>query len=293
MNKFYHKFEAPYNFDFSLTDYYSQHLHSISFVYLPPYKEDAINTRTIYENSKKGSIGYTPNSRREYIKHLSYFKKNKIDFCILWQDKKPIKHETIKFYQDFGVTGFVVADDTNASVIKSYNEDFLLISSITRKLTYNDLLCKDFLNYDYIVLFFPFTRAIEALKSLNSLKEKLVIMPNTICFTDCFATHHWFPVREKLKHDSICYGPDNMDKCCFIYPEYLYLFDDFIGGYKLQGREYTTNDIMKNAASFFNRCSSENLIEPETDFDLKRRISEMNAYNYYNLKSNDVMFSEV
>jgi hypothetical protein len=256
---------------------------------LPPFKEDAINTRTVIENPNRGTIGYMPNTRKEYTKHLSYIKQKGLNLCVLWQDIKPIDIEVMRFYQDVGVNGFVVANDLNASIIKSYDKNLLVISSITRKLLFDDLLDKDFGCFDGIVLFFPFTRGLNAIKELIHIKEKLILMPNTVCFTDCFATHHWFPKNKELKQDDFCFAPNNIDKCCFIYPEYLYLFDNYIGGYKLQGREYPTKEIIKTAEAYFNRSSKNNFLESAIDDQLRKLISEMGLSAYYNTKSNDII----
>ena len=283
------KFEVPYNFDFSLIDFYANYRAMISFVYLPPFKSDAINTRTIIENPYKGSIGYVPDVREEYIEHLIYIKEKALEFYILWQDSKPIEPEIIRFYQNYGVSGFVVGNDQNASIIRNYDKNLRLIASITMKLTFHELLRKDFNNFDSVILFFPFTRSLNAIKKLNHIREKLVLMPNTICYTDCYAVHHWFPENNELRPEDRCLARENIDKCCFIYPEHLYLFDDYLGGYKLQGREYPTLEMMKNAEAYFNRSSPGSFLEPAIDVQLKKLISEKGLSAYYNTKSDEII----
>ena len=104
MNNLVKKFEVPYNFDFKLIDFYSLHSSMISFVYLPPFKSDAINTRTIIENPSTGLPWlYARYTREEYIDHLKYLQQKDLKFCILWQDNKNIEPEIIRFYQKFGV----------------------------------------------------------------------------------------------------------------------------------------------------------------------------------------------
>lgn len=289
MNNLVKKFEVPYNFDFKLIDFYSLHSSMISFVYLPPFKSDAINTRTIIENPAKGSLGYMPDTREEYIEHLKYLQQKGLNFCILWQDNKSIEPEILRFYQNFGVNGFVVGNEQNASIIKKHDKTLLLVASITMKLDLNDLLTRDFSIYDSVVLFFPFTRGLNAIKKLSHIKEKLVLMPNTVCFTDCYARHHWFPKNNELGQDDRCLARENIDKCCFIYPEHLYLFDDFVGSYKLQGREYPTFEIILNAEAYFSRTPGNSFIEPFIDEQLKTLISEKGLLTYYNTKSDEII----
>lgn len=289
MNRPQKKFEVPYNFDFSLIDFYAGHKSMISFVYLPPFKEDAIHTRTVMENSNKGSLGYMPDSRAEYTEHLSYIQNKGLEFYVLWQDNKMIEPDVIRFYQDLGARGFVVGNDKNASLIRKYDKSLRLIASITMKLTFYDILNKDFSDYESVILFFPFTRALNAIKKLSHIKEKLIVMPNTICYTDCYAVHHWFPKNNELQPLDRCLARENLDKCCFIYPEHLYLFDDYVGGYKLQGREYPTLEIIKNAEAYFSRNGYDKFIEPAVDKKLNKMIAEKGLEEYYNTKSDDVI----
>lgn len=291
MNSLVKKFEVPYNFDSSLVDFYTRYRSIISFIYLPPFKADAINARTLIENPNKGAIGYMPDTRDEYIEHLIYIQQKGLECYILWQDNKSIEPENIRFYQNFGVNGFVVGNEQNASIIKTVDKNLRLIASITMKLTFNDLLYRDFSYFDGIVLFFPFTRSLNAIKKLSHIKEKLVLMPNTICYTDCAAIHHWFPKNNELRPEDRCMAWDNIDKCCLIYPEHLCMFDDYVGGYKLQGRDYPTFEIIKNAEAYFYRSSSNNFLDSYIDEQLKKLISEQGLLAYYNIKSNEITAS--
>ena len=284
-------FEVPYNFDYSLIDFYARHGSMISFIYLPPFKKDAINTRTLIENPVRGSLGYMPDTREEYIDHLKYIQQKGLKYCVLWQVNDNITAETIRFYENFGVSGFVVSSEQNASVIKNYDKNLLLIASITMKLSFNELLNKDFSNFDGVVLFFPFTRALNAIKKLGHIKDKLVLMPNTTCWTDCPAVHHWFPKNNELREEDRCLAPCNLEKSCLIYPEHLYLFDQYVGGYKLQGREYPTYEIINNAEAYFDRSSSHNFLDHYVDKQIKNLISEKGLPDYYDIKTNEMILS--
>jgi len=285
MNSILKRFEVPYNFDFSLIDFYYRHRSMISFVYLPPFKSDAINTRTIIENPNRGSLGYMPDTRDEYIEHLNYIRQKGLEFRILWQDNKNIEPEIIRFYVKFGACGFVVGNDRNASLIRKYDKNLALTASITMKLTFNDLLNSDFSNFDSVVLFFPFTRSIYAIKKLCHIREKLILMPNTLCWTGCPAVHHWFPKNSEPGEEDHCLARSNVDKCCFIYPEHLHLFDNYVGGYKLQGREYPTFEIIANAEAYFSRSSDSSYLEPFFDTRMRKILSEKGLPDYYNAES--------
>ena len=283
------KFEVPYNFDFSLIDFYADHGSMISFIYLPPFKSDAINTRTIIENPNKGSLGYMPVTREEYTEHLMSVNQKGLKFRVLWQDNKNIEHETIRFYMDHGSAGFVVGSEKNASAIKKYDKNISLTASITMRLTSNDLLNRDFSNFDSIVLFFPFTRSLDAIKKLSHIKDKLILMPNTVCWTDCPAVHHWFPKNNELREEDRCLSRSNVDKCCFIYPGHLYLFDSYVAGYKLQGREYPTFEIIANAEAFFTRSSDTGFLEPFFDARLRSMLAEKGLSEFYSIKSDELI----
>ena len=99
------------------------------------------------------------------------------------------------------------------------------------------MLVRDFSLYDFVLLYYPFNRRLDALKALAPMKEKLILMPNTLCHVDCPSMQYWFP---DPKHPS--------------------LFDDWVGGYKLQGREYTTDLIMYICSIYFNREPADELL---------------------------------
>lgn len=138
-----------------------------------------------------------PQSREEYESHLNLLKKSDLRFVILWQDRDsiiPIK--MLEYYTNLGAVGFIIANNDNAAIIKKYNPGLLVIASIVQR------LCKkitetDFSFYDYIVMYYPFNRALNTFKFLSKIKDKLVIMPNSFCHTDCPGVHHWFMKDKK------------------------------------------------------------------------------------------------
>lgn len=61
MNKL---FEVPYNFSKTLLSFYKKNQQNISFLFVPPYMNDSINTRTSIETHRKGSMLYAKNKGR-------------------------------------------------------------------------------------------------------------------------------------------------------------------------------------------------------------------------------------
>ena len=79
----------------------------------------------------------------------------------------------------------------------------------------------------------------------------------------------------------------------FIPPEHLYMFDDWVGGYTLQGREYVTDLVEEICRIYFSRDDSRNLCHTMLGDDLSykfRRMSfESDLSIYYNMKSYDLI----
>lgn len=287
------KFEVPYNFSKSLILYYKSHAEYISYIFLPPYKEDSLNTRTSIETKRKGYC-YMPQTRDEYESHLLMIEQNGLSFVILWQEpSKIITHDKIAYYEKLGASGFIIGNDNNASIIKQYNSKLLVIGSLVQRFCKN-ITKMDFTYYDYIILYYPFNRAIEVLKHLGKIKEKVVIMPNTFCHVDCPSIHHWFPQKEKPfikeKDCPIINNPKNaINYSGFIAPEHLFLFDKHVSGYKLEGRELSTTIIINTCNAYFYRENTHDYLR----IMLGDKLSEIfvNNWNrhsieeYYNKKS--------
>jgi predicted AAA+ superfamily ATPase len=148
---------------------------------------------------------------------------------------------------------------------------------------YVDYLCKSF-------LFYPFTRSLNAIKKLSKLKDKLVLMPNTHCHTDCQGIQHWFieDIRT-FEFDKHCPAYNDSTKSTFIYPEHLYLFDNYVGGYKLQGREYSTDTIITICEAYFNRVTLETLLSPYLQEELEKLHKEYSLDDYYNFQTKNTI----
>lgn len=282
------KFEVPYGFDELILPYYKHYSSYINFLFLPPYADDSINTRTSLQSRVKGQT-YMPSSRKEYEYHIKLIKEHKLSFVVLWQDRfNLISKEMIDYYSQLGTKGFIIANDKNAKRIKDYNPNLLVISSIVQRLNEN-ITKKDFRYYDFVVMFYPFNRSLNVIKKLTNIKEKIVIMPNSFCHTDCQGIQHWFNDKSNFDSEKSCPAFLDDKKSTFIRPDHLYLFDDYVGGYKLQGREWKTDYVVTICEAYFNRKTLDYLIPSEKIRDtLQLMMSQMSLDDYYNLKTPEI-----
>ena len=236
-----------------------------------------------------------PNTREEYEYHLRRIKEAGLRFVILWQVyEHDLSIEMLDYYSGLETSGFIVANDKNAVLIKQYNPQLLVICSIVQRTCYN-ILNKDLTNYDYVILYYTFNRALDVLKLLSNLKDKLIIMPNTLCDVNCPSVHHWFPTKDKPFDPSrdCSMTIEHIDRCGFIFPEHLKLFDKYVGGYKLQGRELATESIKYLCHFYFKRTEYEDFIMPFLREDmaeqLKGLFEKYSVEEYYNTKTAQVI----
>jgi hypothetical protein len=285
-------FEVPYNFDENLIQFYKQNCDKISYLFLPPYKDDMINTRTHIQTHIKGQC-YMPSSREEYERHLSFITEAHLKFVILWQSKEDISIEKIKYYCSLGTTGFTVASNNNAEIIKGYKANLVVISSIVRNIC-KEISNIDFHNYDYIVMHFPFNRALDVLKQLNLIKNKIILMPNTFCHTDCPGIQHWFAkTQDDFVPERDCKALRDIEYSAYIYPEHLHIFDNYISGYKLQGREYSTEVIIQMCRMYFTRVSHfdfpEVMLGSKLSKEFHNSLESKSIDEYYNIKTEELL----
>lgn len=283
------KFEVPYNFDEEILPYYQKNSNFINFLFLPPYYEDSTNTRTKLQSKVKGR-SYMPQTREEYEYHLRLIKSRNLRFVVLLQEReKVVSLELLEYYSNFGAAGFIIANDDNARIIKEFDPQLLVVSSIVQR-RLKDISKVSLEYYDYCVMFYPFTRSLNALKQLSSIKDKLVIMPNSFCHTDCPGVQHWF--AKDLKHfdvERFCPAYNDVSRSTFIYPEHLKLFDEYVGGYKLQGREWRTDYIVTICESYFNRITLATLISPSLNDEFRKQQSCVPLEKYYNAKTEEII----
>ena len=231
-----------------------------------------------------------PQTRKEYEYHLRLIMERNLRFVVLWLDRESIiSREFLDYYTQLGAIGFIIANDKNAQIIKEYDPCLLVISSIVQRLC-NDISKRNFDYYDYCVLFYPFTRSLDAIKQLSKLKDKLVVMPNSHCHTDCPGIQHWF-VKDirKFEFDKLCPAYNDDTKSTFIYPEHLNMFDDYVGGYKLQGREWPTDFVVTTCEAYFNRCTPDTLLPHGLNEELQKMHKKSSLYDYYNFKTSEII----
>ncbi len=287
-------YEVPYNFDETLVKYYVKNKEYIKFLYLPPYKDDSVNTRTFLQTNEIGRC-YMPQSRDEYESHLKKIHESGLRYVVLWQDRNhEISTNLIDYYYSLHASGFIVASDNNAKIIKSHKQDLLVVCSIVQR-TCDKILSKDFSYYDYIILFFPFNRSLDILKRLSHLRSKLVLMPNSCCDVECSAMHHWFPKNDRpFDPEKDCsMNIKNIHRCGVILPQHLSLFDEYVGGYKLQGREWTTETIKYLCHFYFKRTIYADFVDPFLGREQTDKLMELISITplevYYNSKTQDLM----
>ena len=79
-----------------------------------------------------------PNTREEYEYHLRRIKEAGLRFVILWQVyEHDLSIEMLDYYSGLETSGFIVANDKNAALIKQYNPQLLVICSIVQRTCYN------------------------------------------------------------------------------------------------------------------------------------------------------------
>ena len=286
------QFEVPYNFDEKLIKYYQKNASHINYLYLPAYKDDSPNTRSTIQTKTKGHC-YMPQSREEYEGHLRKIVAAGLRFVILWQVRGlQLTPERIKYYSSLGTSGFIIADDENATMVKQFNQSLLAICSLVQRINNSSALHqKDLSLYDSIILYYPFNRSLDALRKIEHLKDKIVLMPNTFCTVDCPYVHHWFPNKNQEFRQSVdCpVSVATMKKSGFIFPEHLHLFDNYVSGYKLQGREYPTEAIKHLCHFYFTREEYSDFVDPflgeELSNALKSEVSKIPIEEYYNSQS--------
>ena len=284
-------FEVPYNFTESLIPFYKRYSSLINYLFLPPYYSDSKNTRTSIETKKKGRC-YMPQSREEYEYHLEKIVDAKLRFIVLWQEPgRAIDRGILDYYTGLGASGFIVADEMNAKTIKVYHPDLVVVASLVQRLCAN-VSKRDFRYYDHVILYYPFNRSLDALKQMKTIKDKVVLMPNTLCHVDCPSIHHWFPARPFIQERDCLVVKDKdhyLNKCGFISPEHLYLFDNYVGGYKLQGREFSTDLLKYICQVFFERKAPYELLEGmlgrEFALEYEAAFHQMSVEDYYNVET--------
>lgn len=260
------KFELPYNFNndyFAFLTHYKEYFKYIKFIYMPAFKEGGIqNTR---ENSgileKENYTDYT-----KYSEIIKRFQSLDLDVCILIQRNATL--EIVKKYIDeFNIKYFVINDDALAKTLKElYGDKIYVILSITRRITYNEIMKKDFSMYDEICLDFWFNRHIDKIKKLPT-KYKYSILINSVCCPFCPKKEseiHWYQ-----DHWHTCLPKDSIE----IFPADLVYFDPYITSFKCIDRTFTSTEILNSFKDYVKAYENKDNPDP------RRGVED-----YYNIK---------
>ena len=242
--------EIPYNFDKNLIDALfkidasGQIYHCI---YVPPFWEDYISAKYNYVHYNGKSIKDNKQmTRQEYEAHISY-----INFCfpnklmlLLQQNNSCISQNLLQYYYNLGFKKFCVGNVAQAQNIRQLYPKSEIIGSITMKISPKNLEESQYSIFDGFVLWFPYNRNIDTIKLLPQ-NYKYILLVNCDCSIYCKGTHHWFASAED---ESQIRCPSNYDWKTIIRidPYDLSIFEPYITYFKLQGREYLTNDIIRD-----------------------------------------------
>ena len=232
------KFEIPFNHTDSMLEFLEKYkevlLPYISHLLVAPFIDDHHSTRHKEASTK-------PTDRNKYEEQIIKLQKLGYTPAILINGIERVPQSFFDYYIDkLHCNTFIVHSDETAKYIKDNYKNITTIASITKKLSLRDIQEKDLSMYDYIVLFYTFNACYNNIKKLPS-KYKYILMVNTYCDFTCDFNTHWF------KDDgSKCPRQKNMEAntTCIFAKDYE-LFDPYISIYKLQGREYDTNHIVK------------------------------------------------
>ena len=246
------QYELPYNFAYDFLAKLSRKPQLFSYIkciYLPAYKEDAVNSRIdIYDRDEY------PKTYEEYVIRLKALQQLGIPLCILLQRETTI--EVAEKYYDLGIRMFILGDDEIAKDMRHRHPKVQLILTVTRALNEDQIRSGDFSMYDEIVLFFWFNRHIDALKSLPD-KNKYVLIPNNDCYYDCrWHDQHWFAktVEEERTATEKCRQcMQTIRDTTYIEPENLSYFDPYISSYKLVDRLFPTDRILEDLERYVSR----------------------------------------
>lgn len=271
------KFEIPYNFNFDKN--YFDNLEAnkdlwgyIDTIYLPCFVDTKIDN--IQHNSRE-EFNHSPKTFDEYKWHIDKLKTYNIPITLLIQ--KDATEDMVEYHiNNFGIYSFIINNDELAKKLKEkYGDKIKLTLSITRIITQEEIETKDLSMYDEICLFFYFTRHLNVIKELPK-KYSYIALVNSRCLYDCsVVSKHWFDIK-KLNQTCIRqlyrHGLLNMKISAYVRPQDLFVFDDYISTYKLQGREYTSDRIFKEFKAYATRQPLD--------------ISKCDNFNFENIEEN-------
>lgn len=255
-------FEIPYNFDKKLIDFLNIYSLNIHCIYLPPYRDHYLSAKSYYQYIPANS----PQTIKDYESHIKYiqtFFPDKI-MLLLQQNNSLLEDAFLNYYLELGITKFCVGSIQEAKHIKTFLSTSELLGSITMKIDNNKLLTnQDYNIFNGFVLWFPFNRDIELIKKLP-LNFNYSLLLNCSCSIYCQGTQHWLAKNYFEEKKAVNECPKNYQfKDSILIPQQdLLFFDKYISYYKLQGREYSTQQIINDIVYYNNNNNlNKNLIK--------------------------------
>lgn len=250
------KFEIPFNLDPKFLDWVNNegsiYKDRIEFIYMPSFHEDCKNSR----EKSPAFLKYNPTNRKDYEKLVQKLLDTNCDAAVLLQKDETyhrLNKDLIQYYIDLGFTHFVIGNDYVAEWVKELNPKVETVASLTKVMTYDDVLHKDLDMYDKIVLHHWASRALDALPTLPK-KYRYTMMVDIACTYKypSFCRIHWFcPETEEAKCIERGCCVDRYERESRIFPEDFYLFEPYMSSWKLgfeRGSE--SNFIIDNIHNF-------------------------------------------
>lgn len=260
------KIEVPYNWDKSLIKEFAMPLYksNIDFVYLCPYKDHNEGAKKYYKISHFGHncLETQPQSWEEYVSHIEELQQHGLEVCLLLQNLCEMPSEEILMkYISLGIKVFTVTRADTANLVKRLCPEARIVGSVTRKLCIDEIISEisDLdSQFDEQVLFFPFNRGMQALREICDFRDSracrdyhLVLLVNCRCSITCPGHHHWYATDDADAPRSRFSCLSGIDEFSIeVIPANLKYFANFIDKIKLQGREYTSDDILKDLKSY-------------------------------------------
>lgn len=199
---------------------------------------------------------------------------NKITL-LLQQNNKCLDTNLLKYYIDnLKINNFCVGSIEQAQQIKDINPLAEITGSITMKIM-PDILNENISLYQQyfnnFVLWFPYNRDLQLIKQLPE-EFKYILLINCACHKECQGTAHWLASSAEAESQIFCKASkdNNINNKIYIPPQHLPLFNQYVSYYKLQGREYHTNEIIKDVVKY---------TVPLKEFNLYETSLSLTSYN--------------
>lgn len=266
------KFELPYNFDKNLLLGYQLlgiDNDQIDCIYVPPFMKDY---QTILRND--GEDAYTLLSYEEYLDHIKYINTMFPHKLQLLLQKTNEEHNMpaslIKKYIDLGFRNFCVGNIEQAKTIKEIDSTIKVVGSIAMHITCEKILSNFDIYKKYFnsfVLDFSYNKNITKIKQMPKDFEYMMLV-NARCNIHCNGDRHWWH-QDNFKCPGI-YPMIPYEQSCLIRPVDLYIFEPYIGVFKIQDRGWPTSEILTSAC--FYCCNPEFYMGPA--------IADTSIYSY-------------